>query len=47
MTKKVVTFGEIMLRLATPEHQRFSQATSFYASFGGGVYLWFTELRRR
>jgi len=36
MTKKVVTFGEIMLRLATPEHQRFSQATSFCASFGGG-----------
>ena len=25
-----------MLRLATPEHQRFSQATSFCASFGGG-----------
>ena len=33
---KTVTFGEIMLRLATPEHQRFSQATSFCASFGGG-----------
>lgn len=25
-----------MLRLATPEHQRFSQATSFCASYGGG-----------
>lgn len=36
MPKKIVTFGEIMLRLATPEHQRFSQATSFCASFGGG-----------
>jgi 2-dehydro-3-deoxygluconokinase len=36
MTKKVVTFGEIMLRLATPEHQRFSQATSYCASYGGG-----------
>jgi 2-dehydro-3-deoxygluconokinase len=36
MTKKVVTFGEIMLRLATTEHQRFSQATSYCASFGGG-----------
>ncbi|MCU0456586.1 MAG: sugar kinase [Bacteroidales bacterium] len=36
MHKKIVTFGEIMLRLATPEHQRFSQATSFWASFGGG-----------
>ena len=33
---KIITFGEIMLRLATPEHQRFSQATSFCASFGGG-----------
>lgn len=36
MNKKIITFGEIMLRLATPEHQRFSQATSFCASFGGG-----------
>jgi 2-dehydro-3-deoxygluconokinase len=36
MNQKIVTFGEIMLRLATPEHQRFSQATSFNASFGGG-----------
>ena len=25
-----------MLRLATPEHQRFSQVTSFCASYGGG-----------
>jgi 2-dehydro-3-deoxygluconokinase len=36
MNTRIVTFGEIMLRLATPEHQRFSQATSFNASFGGG-----------
>ncbi len=36
MNKKIITFGEIMLRMATPEHQRFSQATSFNASFGGG-----------
>lgn len=34
--EKIVTFGEIMLRLATPDHQRFSQVTSFGASFGGG-----------
>lgn len=34
--KKVVTFGEIMLRLATPGYQRFSQATSLHATFGGG-----------
>lgn len=33
---KVVTFGEIMLRLATPEHLRFRQARSFNATFGGG-----------
>lgn len=36
MSGKIVTFGEIMLRLATPEHQRFSQVSSFCASFGGG-----------
>jgi 2-dehydro-3-deoxygluconokinase len=36
MAEKIVTFGEIMLRLATPEHQRFSQASCFCASFGGG-----------
>lgn len=34
--RKVVTFGEIMLRLATPEHLRFRQARSFNATFGGG-----------
>ena len=33
---KVVTFGEIMLRLATTEHLRFRQARSFNATFGGG-----------
>ena len=33
---KIVTFGEIMLRLATPDYQRFSQATSLNATFGGG-----------
>ena len=34
--QKIVTFGEIMLRLATPEYQRFSQATALNATFGGG-----------
>ncbi len=34
--KKVVTFGEIMLRLATPGYQRFMQSTSLNATFGGG-----------
>ncbi len=33
---KVVTFGEIMLRLATPGFLRFSQATELEATFGGG-----------
>ena len=34
--KKVVTFGEIMLRLAPQGFLRFSQATSFDAIYGGG-----------
>ncbi|MDR0333575.1 MAG: sugar kinase [Dysgonamonadaceae bacterium] len=34
--KKVVTFGEIMLRLATPGYQRFIQSNSLTATFGGG-----------
>ncbi len=33
---KVVTFGEIMLRLATPGYLRFSQAKEYTATFGGG-----------
>lgn len=36
MKKKVITFGEIMLRLATPERQRFTQTNCFNATFGGG-----------
>src|SRR5690625_2237147 len=34
--KKVVTFGEIMMRLSPPGFQRFSQATSFDVIYGGG-----------
>ena len=34
--KKVVTFGEIMLRLASPGYLRFSQSTQLEATFGGG-----------
>lgn len=34
--KKVVTFGEIMLRLTPPSLRRFSQANSFEAIYGGG-----------
>jgi 2-dehydro-3-deoxygluconokinase len=33
---KVLTFGEIMLRLSTPGHERFVQASGFEARFGGG-----------
>lgn len=36
MDKKIVTFGEIMLRLVPPGFDRFSQAHQFNASFGGG-----------
>ena len=32
---KVVTFGEIMLRLSPPAHQRFTQAVGFDAVYGG------------
>lgn len=34
--KKVVTFGEIMLRLTPPGHKRFSQASEFDIIYGGG-----------
>jgi 2-dehydro-3-deoxygluconokinase len=34
--QKVVTFGEIMLRLATPGYQRFIQSDRLSATFGGG-----------
>ncbi|MGQ9557026.1 MAG: PfkB family carbohydrate kinase [Desulfurispora sp.] len=36
MSKKVVTFGEIMLRLSTPNHLRFTQADRFDVTYGGG-----------
>ncbi len=34
--QKIITFGEIMLRLATPRYERFSQASSFEVVYGGG-----------
>lgn len=34
--KKIVTFGEIMLRLAPKNNLRFSQATEFDVIYGGG-----------
>ncbi len=36
MSKKIVTFGEIMLRLATPGFTRFAQTNHFEATYGGG-----------
>ncbi len=33
---KVVTFGEIMLRLKAPGREKFLQSTAFEATFGGG-----------
>ncbi|MBB6218515.1 2-dehydro-3-deoxygluconokinase [Anaerosolibacter carboniphilus] len=36
MAKKVVTMGEIMLRLSAPGFKRFSQSDSFDVVYGGG-----------
>src|SRR6476469_72517 len=36
MSKKVVTLGEVMLRLSTPDHKRFVQSDSFDVTYGGG-----------
>lgn len=36
MPKKVITLGEIMLRLSTPHFKRFVQADSFDITYGGG-----------
>lgn len=35
-SKKYVTFGEIMLRLRSPEHERLFQSPELEATFGGG-----------
>lgn len=36
MMKKTVTFGEVMLRLATPGYERFGQGNTLNATYGGG-----------
>lgn len=36
MSKKVITMGEIMLRLSTPGNERFIQADEFDVNYGGG-----------
>ena len=35
MNQKVVTFGEIMLRLKSPGYERFFQSPALEATFGG------------
>ena len=43
---KIVTMGEIMLRLSTPNNEKFIQADEFDVNYGGGEanveYLWLT-----
>ncbi len=36
MSMKVVTFGEVMMRLSPPGHAKFSQATQLELVYGGG-----------
>ncbi|TDQ32411.1 sugar kinase [Zeaxanthinibacter enoshimensis] len=36
MPKKVITFGEVMMRLSPPGYEKFSQASSFDLVYGGG-----------
>lgn len=36
MPKKLVTFGEVMMRLSPPGYEKFSQASSFELVYGGG-----------
>lgn len=36
MSKKVVTLGEIMMRLSTPDYKRFVQTENFDITYGGG-----------
>ncbi|MEJ7626064.1 MAG: sugar kinase [Ferruginibacter sp.] len=35
---KIVTFGEVLLRLSPPDHLRFTQATSFNLNYGGAEF---------
>ena len=37
--KKIVTLGEIMLRLSTPGNSRFVQSDSFDVVYGGALRL--------
>lgn len=42
--KKVITLGEILLRLSTKDYLKFSQATDFNADFGGSEFNVVTSL---
>lgn len=44
MGKKVVTLGEIMLRLSTPGNTRFVQSDSFDVVYGGGGPTWLSAV---
>lgn len=37
---KFLTFGEIMLRLRAPGHERFFQSNMMEATYGGGEATW-------
>ena len=44
---KVITMGEIMLRLSTPNNEKFIQADEFDVNYGGGeanVAVWLTTV---
>ena len=36
LNEKIVTMGEIMLRLSTPNNEKFIQADEFDINYGGG-----------
>ena len=36
MEEKIITFGEIMLRLSTPDYSTINQTQSFLVNYGGG-----------
>ena len=36
MEEKILTFGEIMLRLSTPDYSTINQTQSFLVNYGGG-----------
>ena len=39
MKDKIITFGELMLRLSPEDNERFTQCHQFEAVYGGGEAL--------